>query len=155
MADDEDERPVRRHDAVSAGIMHPLHAVIGAFPLAYFLAALISDYEYTTEGNIFWSGMASWMIFGGLVFAGISIVLGLIDWFVRRRSGGNYGMAWHALATFAAFVLGVIDAMVHSRDGWTSVVPTGITLTAIVFILLLVGSFVPAIESTRQREIRA
>ncbi len=134
-----------------------LHLALGAFPLAYFLVALITDYTYSQSGNILWSNMASWMIFAGLVSGGIAVALGLLDWLLnrgRRTTTPHHRTAWHAWITILALVIGVVDAMVHARDGWTSVVPTGLTLTLIVFVLLLIGSLLPAFQSDR-REVRA
>lgn len=152
-----DERP--REPVVTSASNHglsALHLALGAFPLAYFLVALITDYTYSQSGNILWSNMAAWMIFAGLVSGGIAVALGLLEWLLNRghRSTAHHRTAWHAWITILALVIGVIDAMVHARDGWTSVVPTGLTLTLIVFVLLLIGSLLPAFQSDR-REVRA
>ncbi|MBV9527650.1 DUF2231 domain-containing protein [Sphingomonas sp.] len=156
MADDiDDDRPIHRSAIPATGALHTIHAAIGTFPLAYFLVALITDYAYSQSGNIFWSGFASWMIFGGLVAAGLSIVIGLIEWLAFRHHPGVHRTEWHALITLVAFAVGIVDAMVHARDGWVAVVPTGITLTAITFILLLIGSVLAAFETVRTREVRA
>jgi uncharacterized membrane protein len=57
----------------------------------------------------------------------------------------------------AAAILSIVNVLVHTRDAWTSVVPTGITLSAIVAALLLVagirGWSATAIrEPARERE---
>jgi uncharacterized membrane protein len=38
-------------------------------------------------------------------------------------------------------VLSIFNVLIHSRDAWTSVVPSGIIISAICAILLLVMSF--------------
>jgi len=35
--------------------------------------------------------------------------------------------------------LSIVNVLIHTRDGWTSVVPSGIAMSAIVAILLLVA----------------
>ncbi|RST31471.1 DUF2231 domain-containing protein [Sphingomonas ginkgonis] len=140
----------------AAAVSHPLHLVLGSFMFAYFLAALIFDYGYSRSGNIQWTNFASWMIFAGLVSGGLSLVVGIVEWFVRRREPVQpAGMAWHGILTLVAMALGIVDAFVHQRDGWTSVVPQGIILSAVVVILLVVGSWLPAFLSHRPREVRA
>jgi uncharacterized membrane protein len=37
-----------------------------------------------------------------------------------------------------ATILSIFNELVHTRDAWTTVVPTGITLSVIVTILLLI-----------------
>jgi uncharacterized membrane protein len=39
----------------------------------------------------------------------------------------------------AAAILSLVNVFVHTRDAWTSVVPTGIFLSLLVTILLLVA----------------
>jgi uncharacterized membrane protein len=41
------------------------------------------------------------------------------------------------LGNILALALSLINAFVHSRDGWTSVVPTGLILSASVVVILL------------------
>jgi uncharacterized membrane protein len=47
--------------------------------------------------------------------------------------------AWfRALGYAAAMVLALLNVFVHSRDGYTAVVPTGLTLSACVVAILLI-----------------
>jgi uncharacterized membrane protein len=39
----------------------------------------------------------------------------------------------------AAALLSLVNVLVHTRDAWTSVVPAGITLSAVVAVLLVVA----------------
>ena len=46
--------------------------------------------------------------------------------------------AWfRALTYVVAIVLSIVNVLVHSRDGYTAVVPTGLALSGLVTILLL------------------
>ncbi|MHB8286782.1 MAG: DUF2231 domain-containing protein, partial [Caulobacteraceae bacterium] len=51
----------------------------------------------------------------------------------------------------AAALLSLLNAFVHSRDAWTSVVPDGITLSVIVTALLLISAFVYGYRVTTLR----
>src|SRR3954468_16671535 len=114
-----------------------LHAFFGAFPLAYFVFAFITDYVYTQSYNLLWQYFSIWMIVAGLVTLGFSILFGCIDWFMSRQSDGPRGSVWHMLPALLAWLLGLLNAFVHSRDGWTAVVPEGIILSAIGALLML------------------
>ena len=61
-------------------------------------------------------------------------------------------MAWpHAIGDILALVLAFINAMVHSRDGYTAVVPTGLILSAVVVIVLVITGWMgDAIGATRR-----
>ena len=46
--------------------------------------------------------------------------------------------AWpHAIGNAVALVLATLNMMVHTRDAWTSVVPWGLSLSALVVLILL------------------
>jgi uncharacterized membrane protein len=59
---------------------------------------------------------------------------------VARRGAG-----WHILLTLVAWVLALINAFVHSRDGWTAVAGEGIILSAIVALLMLAAAGMSAL----------
>ena len=42
------------------------------------------------------------------------------------------------LGNILVLVLSTFNALIHSRDGWTSVVPTGLVLSTIVVLILLI-----------------
>jgi uncharacterized membrane protein len=44
------------------------------------------------------------------------------------------------IAVAAAGLLSLLNAFVHSRDAWTSVVPQGISLSALSTVLLLIAA---------------
>jgi uncharacterized membrane protein len=132
-----------------------LHAFFGAFPLAYFVFAFITDYVYTQSYNLQWQYFSIWMIVAGLVTLGFSILFGAIDWLVTRRSDGGRGSGrrslWHMLPALLAWVLALINAFIHSRDGWTAVVPEGIILSAVVALLMIASAVLSAFTYGRRR----
>ena len=58
--------------------LHPVHAILLAFPLPLFLGALLSDLAYWSSYHIQWSNFASWLIAGGLVGGGFAMLWALI-----------------------------------------------------------------------------
>lgn len=136
--------------ARSAAGLGSLHAFFGAFPLAYFVFAFITDYAYTQTYNLQWQYFSIWMIVAGLVTGGFAILFGGLDWLVRRRSTAVRGSAWHMLPALVAWVLALINAFIHSRDGWTAVVPEGIILSAVVALLMLASAMLSALTFGRR-----
>jgi uncharacterized membrane protein len=60
--------------------------------------------------------------------------------------------AWPRVAGYAiAVLLSLANAFVHSRDGYTAVVPLGLTLSALVVIVLLLTAWVGMVLSNRHR----
>ena len=107
-----------------------------AFPL--FLGALWSDYGYSTSFELQWSNFASWLVFGGMVFLGIALLLAIVDLFRADRRGGR-NLAYFGLL-LAAFVLGFVNALVHARDAY-AVMPAGLVLSLLVVVLVAVATW--------------
>jgi uncharacterized membrane protein len=81
------------------------------------------------------NNFSSWLLVAGLLMAALSAIAFVID-LVRRRVGK---VSWLRLfGLTVAALLSILNAFVHSRDGYTAVVPEGIILSAIVAVILVV-----------------
>src|SRR5215212_1893590 len=115
---------------------HPIHPMLVPFPIVFLVSALLTDIAYTQWDGM-WAYASTWLIAAGIVSALLAAVAGFIDFFGERRIR-RLRVAWyHMIGNLAAVVLSVVNLLVHNRDGAMSVVPTGITLSAIVVLLLL------------------
>ena len=114
-----------------------IHQMLAPFSIAYFTAALVTDLAYWRTAEVMWERFSVWLIAGGLVMAAFVAVAALIDLAFRKQRTD-----WARALGFAlAVLLSLLNVLVHSRDGYTAVVPTGLTLSAIVvFILALTFS---------------
>jgi len=114
----------------------PLHrGFIGAGGVL-LIAALGTDYAYYTTALWQWANFSAWLITAGLIVTLVAVILMLIDFATGRVARLNMGS--FILVTVAA-LLSLVNAFVHSRDAWTSVVPQGILLSAVSAILLLIA----------------
>lgn len=114
-------------------LLHPFLVSLGG---ALLIAALFTDLAYAGNALMQWANFSAWLITGGLVLALIAAVVALGE----RVSGRAGPIRWLDFALLAAAaILSVINALVHTRDAWTSVVPTGLTLSIIVAILLVIA----------------
>ena len=118
--------------------LHPVHAIFLASTIPLFLGALLSDWAYAESYQIQWTNFASWLIAGGLVFAGAALLWAIVDLFradVRRHGG------WLYVGLLAAtFVLGFINALVHAKDAWAAM-PEGFVLSVVAFLLALAANW--------------
>jgi uncharacterized membrane protein len=120
---------------------HPLHAMLVPFPLVCFVGAFVTDIAYLATLDVMWERFSIWLITVGLVMAGFAVIAGLIDFIFSRRARALRPSWFHVLGAIVVLVLSVLNAFVHSRDGYTAVVPQGIILSGIVVILLLFTSW--------------
>jgi uncharacterized membrane protein len=101
------------------------HAPLVASGATLFIAALVTDVLYWRTALTQWENFSIWLITGGLLLAAVAGLALLLDL---------------ALLTVAA-LLSVLNAFIHSRDGYTAVVPQGLALSAIVAVLLLAAGW--------------
>jgi uncharacterized membrane protein len=99
------------------------------------IAAFGTDYTYYTTALWQWANFSAWLITAGLIVTLVAVLLLLIDFATERASRLNTGSF---ILVTAAVLLSLVNAFVHSRDAWTSVVPQGILLSAASTILLLI-----------------
>lgn len=117
---------------------HPIHATLVPIPIVCFIGTLLSDIAYAETANMQWSNFSAWMLTIGLLVSIVVVIAGLIDFLGEPRIRA-LGIAWvHFLGNALVILLSIFNAFVHSRDAYTSVVPTGLVLSAIVVALLCV-----------------
>ncbi len=120
--------------------LHPLHAILLAFPLPLFMGALISDLAYRATFHIQWANFSSWLIAGGLVGGGFAAFWALINLF-RRGTARKGRMIVYFVVLAVMWVLGFINALVHAKDAWATM-PEGLYLSAITTLLALVAAWI-------------
>jgi uncharacterized membrane protein len=127
----------------------PIHRMLVSFSAAYFTGALITDLVYWQMPDVLWERFSIWLIAAGLIVAGLATVAYVIDLAGGRKIERP---AWPRVVGYAVAVsLSVINAFVHSRDGYTAVVPTGLMLSGLVIVVLLLTAWVGMALANRQR----
>jgi uncharacterized membrane protein len=127
----------------------PMHKILVSFSAAYFAGALVTDIVYWQMPDVMWERFSIWLIAAGLMMAGLATIAYVIDLAGRRRIDRP---AWPRAVGYAlAVLLALINAFVHSRDGYTAVVPTGLMLSGLVVVVLLLTASVAAALANRHR----
>jgi uncharacterized membrane protein len=120
---------------------HPLHPMLVPFPIVCFIGALLTDLAYVASANVQWTNFSIWLITAGLVMGGLAAVTGMIDYLGDKRVRAARPATPHMIINLSVFDIEIFNAFVHSRDGWTSVVPTGLTLSIVSVLLLAVSAW--------------
>lgn len=140
------------HVRLAAPFLHPLHAILLAFPIALFAGALASDITYLNTAVIQWSNFSSWLIAGALLFGGLALAWAIVLVFIHR-SAGLRGRAVLFLVLLAVmWIAGLINAFQHSRDAWSSVGTTGLVLSIVSTVLALAAGWI-GYSAARRREM--
>ena len=120
---------------------HPFHAMLVPIPITCFFGAFLTDLTYWRTADMMWANFSIWLLTAGLVVGALAALMGLIDFFGSRKVRALKTAWFHGAGNGLAMVLSIFNAFVHSRDGYTSVVPTGLVLSGIVVLILLVTSW--------------
>jgi uncharacterized membrane protein len=135
--------PVTVANVINVGLSNrPVYSLLVQFPVVCFIGAFITDIVYAQTQLFLWETFSVWLLAVGCVMAGLAGLAALFSFVSDRRVRAAY-LAWpHALVSLVAALLSIVNAFVHSRDGYTAVVPTGITLSGIVVLLMLVATWI-------------
>jgi uncharacterized membrane protein len=117
---------------------HPIHPMLVTIPIACFVGTLLTDIAYAETANMQWANFSAWMLTVGLIVAFFAVIAGLIDFFSDRRIR-DLRAAWiHGIGNAIALIVAIFNAFIHTRDAYTSVVPTGLILSIVTVLILCV-----------------
>jgi uncharacterized membrane protein len=130
--------PARPHLGLAS---QPVYATLVQFPAVCFVGTLLTDLAYWQTTNYIWETFSIWLLTIGCIVAAFAGVAGLITWFTHRHVRALPFAGLHVLTSIVALVLAIVNAFVHSRDGYTAVVPQGLTLSIVVVVLMLLATW--------------
>jgi uncharacterized membrane protein len=120
--------------SVEAGA-RPVHPIFVPIAAAFLLGAFVTDVLYVETYLGMWESFSIWLLTAGMIVAAFAGIALLVDLVFRRHS---FRPAWCRLfACVVGALLSLVNAFIHSRDGYTAVVPSGLTLSAIVTVIIL------------------
>ena len=118
-----------------------IYATLVPFPIACIVMTFLTDLAYLATASFVWETFSVWLLTIGLVVAGFAVIGGLVD-LVRSRRVRGLGRPWlSVVGEFVAFALALLNVFVHSRDGFTAVVPEGLMLSALTVLVLVATLF--------------
>jgi uncharacterized membrane protein len=128
------------NDNVVAGAAvatHPILIFLASFPIACFSCALATDLMYVGTADMMWADFSAWLLAVGIVI-GVFAAIGLVIHAVAHRRFWGIRPVWFSVVgSLAVLFLAFFDNLVHSRDAWTSIMPTGLALSAVTVIVML------------------
>lgn len=138
---------------IGATPLHPVHAILLAFPIALFSAGLASDLAYLKSAAIQWTNFSSWLIAGGCFFGGLVLAWAIVAVVFPGRATRSRALAYLVVVA-VMFVAGLINAFQHSHDGWSSVGSTGLILSIVSSLAALVAAVIGHSEQRAEGIVR-
>lgn len=130
----------------------PVYATLVQFPAVCFFGTLLTDLAYWKTLNFIWETFSIWLLTAGCIFAGLAGIAAIVTWVSHRHVRRVPYAGAYALTCLVAAIVSVINAFIHSRDGYSAVVPTGLSLSAVVVVLMLVATWLgwPRVQYVQQ-----
>lgn len=126
------------------------YSTLVGFPASCFILTFLTDLAYWKTASYLWETISVWLLVLGLLGAGLSLVGGIVDLVRSRRVRGLAQPAVRVLGHLVAAALSLVNVFVHSRDGYTAVVPQGVVLSALTVLVLLATTLVARRAETRK-----
>lgn len=117
---------------------HPLYPALLPIPILCFIGALVTDLAYVGSAAMMWLDFSSWLLLAGLVGGGVAGVVLIVE-VIRARDRRT--LLPHFLFLLGAWITEVFNSFIHARDGWTAVMPTGLSLSILATVLSLLAGW--------------
>jgi uncharacterized membrane protein len=114
----------------------PVQVTLSCFAAAFFTMALACDLAYVQTTILMWKDFASWLVFAGMIVAGLAVLFWVIGQAVYRVRPNWVVVVLNAIVLVVAFV----NNLFHAGDGWTAIVPWGVGLSLVTVFLMLVSA---------------
>lgn len=105
-------------------------------PAVCFTLVLLTDVAYWQTANLMWHNFSSWLLFAGLVGGAVAAVALLVDYLLELRWGVRIN-PFYPIGVAVAWLLALLNSLIHAGDGWTAIVPWGLALSALTFLVML------------------
>jgi uncharacterized membrane protein len=116
---------------------YPVYSLLLPIAGTCLAATLLTDLAYWRTAEMMWTDFSAWLVAAGTIVGYVALIAALIELSIRRVQRPPWP---YLIGNLVALLLATLNMFVHTRDAWTSVVPWGLILSAIVaFILLCTG----------------
>jgi uncharacterized membrane protein len=119
--------------------MERFHPVLVDFPVAFLIAALLTDLLYWRTGAAQWADFSFWLILAGWLGGLLAIATGLLD-FLSIERARTLSTGWlHFLFADLAIFISTFNLIVRLPDHQGAVLFAGLAYSAVVAVLLVIA----------------
>ena len=106
---------------------HPIHPMLVAFPIALYVATVVTLLAHVATGDVFWFRVALWSNIAGVVMAAVAAIPGFIDLISlpRHSRAQNTGIRHAAFNVLALALFAISAVLLYRSAGNTLSVASG------------------------------
>ena len=117
---------------------HPIHPMLIPFPIAFLVTAFVTDLVFWRVGDAIWATVSMWLLGAAIVMALLAALAGFTDFLGDARIRNINAAWLHMIGNLIAVVLALINWYIRYRSGAAAgVFPWGIWLSLITVLLLV------------------
>ena len=115
---------------------HPIHPVLVAFQIGFYVGSLVSDIIYMVTKAPMWIGFSEALIGFGVIGSLLAALFGFIDYFTAPMPSEVKATATkHMLINLVVTVLFAVDFFMRQTDG-TSTIGYGLSVVGVILLLV-------------------
>lgn len=120
----------------------PLHAALVHFPAAFWSLAMITDIVGLLAQSDVWWSISWWALAIGLVAGLVAAGVGFVDFVLlgRARHPAVGHVQHHMLIMLSAWTVFLVGLLVRDVHDPSAVPPWAVAITALGFVLLIIGA---------------
>lgn len=111
----------------------------------------MTDYIYTNSPDMQWTNFSAWLLLFGMVFATIAGVFEIVSLIFERPHRLSAMSYLYGPSLLSIYVLALFNNLVHTRDAWASVVPTGLGLSVATVCAVILAAILRTSSSAIYR----
>ncbi len=115
-------------------LTYAIFRLLLSFPITCFSLTIVTDIAYWQSSNLLWLHFSEWLLFIGVIFAILAAVAATIHYMVSAIRPSFLVV----LGNVMVFLLAVLNNFIHTADGWTAVVPWGLTVSVVTVLVMIV-----------------
>jgi uncharacterized membrane protein len=114
---------------------HPLHPMIVPLVIGSVVAAFAADIAFVATARPVFLDIGRYALLAGILTGALAALSGAVE-FMSLPRARTMGIGWgHAIANAAVFLLMIVNYRVRMQDGIEPVVPYGLILSGVAFVL--------------------
>jgi uncharacterized membrane protein len=117
---------------------HPIHPMLVPFPIACFTATLVCDLVYRQTLDVFWFTATQYLLGAGIVMALAAALAGFTDFLSDHRIRSLSVAWWHMLGNLVMVIVQALNWYLRHDMGSDAVLPTGMMLSLLAVLMMLV-----------------
>jgi uncharacterized membrane protein len=122
---------------------NPIIATLLSFPVACFTLTVVTDVAYMRTANLLWLHFSEWLLLAGLVGGCLALIAYALRFAFRRVRPSGLAL----LGGVVVLVLATINSLIHTADGWTAVVPWGLTVSIVTVLAMMVTAWIGRVRA--------